>query len=76
MTMRNPLGGEYEMIRPAFDPLKNYKYTWPGQQPVIVSGKELEVICAGADPTSLSIEVVTDATRIPVPSTSRKDGDR
>lgn len=74
--MRNPLGGEIEMIKPAFDHLKNYRYTWPGQSPAVVTGKELEEICAGADPITLNIEAVSDAARIPVPSAARKEGDR
>jgi hypothetical protein len=73
MTMRNPLGGEQEMIRPAFDAGKQYRYTWPGQPPKMVSGAELSDICKGADPSQLSIEeVVSSRFAIPVPESSPK----
>ncbi len=56
MTMKNPLDGELQAIKPKFDPAKMYRYTWPGQPPKMVSGQELADLCRGADHTTLAIE--------------------
>jgi len=66
MTMTMPL---------TIDPAKNYKYTWPGQPPKMVSGAELADICKGSDPSQLSIEEVPETVRerrVPVPESSPK----
>ncbi len=56
MTMRNPLDGEMMVVRPVFDPLKRYRFTWPGQSPKVVSGEEMASLCKGADPAMLDIQ--------------------
>lgn len=43
---------------PKLDPVKRYRYTWPGQPPRVVSGKELRQLCQGADAAMLEIEEV------------------
>lgn len=71
MTMRNPLDREIEVARPKFDPAKNYRYTWPGQPPKMVSGEELAAICKGADPSQLAIEEVTAASKSTAPAAEK-----
>jgi hypothetical protein len=58
MTMRNPLNGETEMVRTDLDPEGSFRFTWPGQPPRVVGGRELRQILAGADESMLNIEPV------------------
>lgn len=52
------IDAENQGVRPKFEHEKNYRYTWPGKSPKIVSGKELTLLCRGADPSMLAIEEV------------------
>ena len=63
MTMRNPLiDAEINIAIPeTFDPAKKFRFTWPGQPPRVIGGKELSEICRGADVSKLAIEPVEDA---------------
>ncbi len=76
MTMR--IRNEFQPATPKLDLNRRYRYTWPGQQPRVVSGAELATICQGADASMLSIEDITgiadrptDPT--PVPDLLEKD---
>lgn len=62
MTMRSPRTGndEIPVVRPTFKPDGQYRFTWPGQPPKMVSGAELAAICKGANHEMLQIEEVTD----------------
>ena len=70
MTMRNPLDRELEMLKPAIDPKKMYRYTWPGQPPKVVAGDELANLLKGADHSMLDIQEAGDAPPAAI------DGDR
>ncbi len=56
MTIR--LRNEFDQVAPKLDPEKQYRYTWPGQKPQVVSGAALIQLCKGADPSMLAIEEV------------------
>ena len=64
MTMRAPLidAEQSTAIVPTFDPSKRYRYTWPGQPPMTVTGEEMTAICRGADSSKLEIEEVASST--------------
>lgn len=57
MTMK-PIVEPLVMPATAFDQDAQYRYTWPGQNPKVVSGKELQALCRGADPSMLAIEKI------------------
>ena len=64
MTMRNPnhlIDAERNLpIAETFDPAKRYRYTWPGQAPKIVTGKELTELTRGADVSKLEISEASE----------------
>lgn len=69
MRLRN----EFDQVKPTLDPEKQYRYTWPGQPPSIVSGAALIQLCKGADASMLAIEEVVPfaapatPSRVPTP---------
>lgn len=68
MTMKHRDG--IEIAKRTFDPEKDYEYTWPGQKPKTVKGKDLTDLCRGADPEALNIrEAAIKAEREGVPVT-------
>lgn len=58
MTMRHPIDRELTPAKPTFDPVAQYRYTWPGDVERIVTGAQLRELCRGADPDLLQISKV------------------
>jgi len=70
MTMRNPLidAERHAPVAETYDPAKHYRYTWPGQAPRVVTGRELAEIVAGADASLLAIQETSQSITPSTPS--------